>query len=557
MTRFWETLVVPNRIVSLITCTSTKSNEYKTFSRSHPLTHEIPVTFLVVYKINPLRIRTPKEFFSDMDKECIVGERVELLYRMLRVPTIGKTVVKFLRKRGFKSIQTPLEKAIKEQNIRLKKKFGRMEGTEIGKKLGVRGGTKLQDIPLTEYSFYSGFFNNPTPSAFMYPLEDYMRARTSGTSGVAKWFMIPKKGLSQAFRETGILILLSLFHDGEKITFEYGDTLYLNLAPRPFIGGLLASTEVPLGIINIVPNLNLSYQDKIQFFIDNSEHIDASAMLASTLVSQILPFMKKPIKLKGLLVFDSSVAEVYMEKIKKSVGISPKYCYGSTETNHPSISSIQHPLSFIFDWRRGCFEFLPVKEGKVIGDELIGLGDVKPGEVYELIYTSFEGELTRYNTGDCLMCVARGDDIIGTEFPVFKFHARLEKAISLQNFTRISEGELLTVLEETDIPFADFTTRVEIDRGMEHLVMYIEHAGDVTAKEIEERVHNKLMEIDGDYRELVNFFKYEPVNVELVPAGVFAEYLREKISGVPKVERINMRDEEFKRFLEVLEKHQE
>ncbi|MDH5770891.1 MAG: GH3 auxin-responsive promoter family protein, partial [Candidatus Bathyarchaeota archaeon] len=366
---------------------------------------------------------------------------------------------------------------------------------------------------------------------------------------------LPKEAFPKAFRETGVLILLSLFHDGDRITLEYGDVYYINSAPRPFIAGVMSSLEDTGGIVNVVPNFNLAYDDKVQYFIHNYEKIDATGMLASTFVSQIMPALQKPIKLKGFAAMDSTVAEVYMKEIEEFVGAVPKSAYTSTETNHSSIASVQYPLGFIFDWRRGVFEVLPIKEGKRVKDELIGLEDAKVGEVYNLIYTSFDGELTRYDTGDVLLCVARGDDIINTDFPVFKFYARSEKTIELHSFTRISEEELLTVFKESNISLVDFTTRVEIDRGLQYLVIYMAYRGDMTTKDIEERVHNKLFEIDRDYKELVEFFKYKPIRVQRVPKEVLEEYLRGKIAGVPKVEKIKMREEEFNRLLRIMERH--
>lgn len=476
-----------------------------------------------------------------------------LLTRMLGVPTIGKIIVKLMRKQGFKSFQIPMGKALEKQNIRLRKKFRKMENTEIGKKLGIGSGTQLKDLPLTDYNFYSSFFNNPKPSDFMYPLSEYARVRTSGTSGAEKWFMIPKQVFPKMFRETGIPLLMSLFHDGEKITFEYGDSLYVNMAPRPFIGGLnISMTNAGYGIINIAPHINLSYHEKTQFFITNHKNIDGAVMLASTLVSQIIPAIGKPINLKGLLVFDSVIGEIYKKEIEEFIGVPPRASYGSTEIGFAAgIASIQYPLSFVLDWRRGFFEFFPVKKGVVEKEEPMGLNNVKTGEIYEMVYTSFDSELTRYRTKDSLVCVAKGDDIIGTDYPVFKFHSRLEKTISLLSFTRISEEELLTALKETGIPFIEFTCRVEVEEGLEYMVMYIECTGDIPAHQIQKQVNTYLYENDGDYRDLVNFFKYEPLKIQLVPKGVFSKYLEEKIAGVAKVQRVNMAEEEFKKIIKL------
>ena len=164
-----------------------------------------------------------------------------------------------------------------------------------------------------------------------------------------------------------------------------------------------------------------------------------------------------------------------------------------------------------------------VKEEEVVGEEDIGIEDIKRGDVYELIYTSFESELTRYRIGDFFTCIAKGDDIIGTDYPVFKFRAR-QKTIALQNFTRINEDELWTVFRKAGMPLADFVASIEIERGMEFLTVYMEHKGDMNVKRVENKVHKELYEMNADYRDLVDFFKYKPVKIKPIPQGVFAKY---------------------------------
>lgn len=475
-----------------------------------------------------------------------------LFSKIIGVPTIGKMMLRIMKKRAFKPFQVSLEEAFQKQNRMLEAKFDRLERTEIGRKLGVRKGVKIEDLQVTDYSFYEPFYNNPSPGAFMYPLKDYIKVRTSGTAGKEKWFMTAREELKRSFIETAMLFLFTVFHDGEKPTIEYEDKLYINTAPRPFTGGFLVSSGTKYAPVTIVPNINLSYHDKVRYFIYNYEKIDGAFMTASSLISQIMPAIGKPIKLKGLLLFDSPIAEVYEDKIEKFAGTIPKASYSSTETFISTLPSVQHPLGFIFDWRRGMFEFLPIKGGKAEKNS-IRLDRVNVGEVYRLIFTSFIGELTRYDTKDSFECIAIGDDILGTDYPIFKFRSRQEKTISIQNFTRISEDELLTVFKETGIPFIDFTARTEIEKGFEKLVIYIEHPGDMSAKGIQKLIHKKLYEMDKDYRDLVDFFNYTPIKIHLMPKGVFAKYLEEKIASVPKVERINMRDEEFERLTRLIE----
>jgi len=479
---------------------------------------------------------------------------VSILTKIIGTPSIGKMLLKSLKKRAFDSFQIPLESVLEKQNKMLEAKLKKIERTAIGKKLGLRKGVKFEELPITDYHFYEPFFNNPTMDAFLHPVNEYLKVRTSGTSGSEKWFMLHKESFPKMFRETGLPFLMSLFHDGEKITLEYGDTLFVNMAPRPFIGGLhISMTKGGYGLINIVPNINLSYKEKTQYFIDNYKDIDGAVMLASTLISQIIPAISKPVKLKGLSVFDSGIAEIYKKEIEEFCGVPPKSAYGSTEIGFTAgIPSIQYPLGFILDWRRGFFEFLPVKKGSVETVEPLRLNEVRLGEVYEVIYTSLDGELTRYRTRDSFKCIAKSDDIIGTEHYVFKFHSRLEKTIAIHNFTRLSEDELLAALKEAKTPFVEFTCRIEVENGMEYLAIYIEQTGKMLAEKIEKAIHSYLYENDKDYRDLVDFFAYNPIKVRLVPKGTFARYLEQKIAGVAKVERIGMAEEEFEKLKQLM-----
>ena len=476
-----------------------------------------------------------------------------MLSKLLSNPTIGRTIFEILKGRVFKPYKVSVGKALEKQEKMLSRKLGRLEGTEIGKKLGIRRGMRPEEVPITDYEFYESFFRTPSAKAFMYPIDEYERVRTSGTSGSEKWFMIPRLSLVKCWK-TGLANLMAVFHNGEKVDFDYGDTVYVNVAPRPFLGGHMLSyvERETYGIMILVPNINLSFKDKVQFFVRNHAKLDGAVMLASTLISRVMHETEGPVKLKGLLTLDSQIAEIYEKEIEVFTGTPPKTVYGTTETLNCTVSSIQHPLGFFFDWRRGIFEFHPVqrKENrKITRENLVRLDEVKVGEVYQPVFTSLEGEMTRYVITDSLLCVAKGDDILGTDFPVFRFHSRLEKNISLQNFTRISEEELLMAFKQNNVPFVDFTARVEVENGLEHLAIYMEHTGKMSPEEIVECLHTHLYKVDRDYQDLVDFFGYIPVKVYFVPKGTFHRYMEDRDASWGKVERINMREEAFRKIV--------
>jgi len=482
----------------------------------------------------------------------------ELFIKFLSYPPIGRLVLNRVKQRVLKPFQISLSSVIENQERMLRDKFRRMEHTEIGRKLGIKRGKSLRELPITDYEFYEPFFSDPFPEAFMYPLEVYERMKTSGTAGKEKWFMMPRRLIIKSAYETGVSAIMLSTYDGEKITLEYGDTVYVNLAPRPFMGAVLLSVasgkKGRFPLLNIVPNLNLSFNEKVKYFINNSESLDLAVIQASILVSQIMSATKKKIKLKGIFCPDTSIAETYYDEIFRFAGVPPITFYNSTETLACSIPSMQHRLGFFLDWRRGIFEFIPVEKGVPDYDKILGIDEVEVGKVYQVVYTGFETELTRYNLSNAFKCIAKGDDILGVDHPIFKFHSRLEKTISLHDFTRISEDELVMAFRESGTRFIEFTARKEVERGLEYLTIYVETTGDEKAEEIQESLRKILYEKDRDYRDLVDFYGYVPIRIRLVPRGVFAEYLATKKATISKVDRINMRDEEFSKLSRLIEK---
>jgi hypothetical protein len=477
---------------------------------------------------------------------------MSVLSKIMQIPALGKMVLKNLKKNAFSAFQIPLENALEKQEKCLQEKFRRMANTNIGAKMGVRADTKIGSISLTDYEFYEPFYNNPSPGSLMYRAEDYARIKTSGTTGRDKWFLVPRKAMRKVLRETALPVIFSLFHDGEKITLEYGDTMYLNLGPAPFLSGSMfnmGSSEKRAPFLNLVPNINLSFKEKVDFFILNYRQINAAWFMASTIVTRVMPDIDEPVKLKGLMLIDDLVARAYKSEITKFFDTSPKTLYASTETIAPTIPSVQHSMGFIFDLRRGIFEFEEIGKTQNGEEKPVELNEVKVGNVYRLIYTDLIGELTRYNTDSSFKCVAKGDDAIGSDFPVFEYHARLDRSMSIMNFTRIDEKELMEAFQGAGIQFMDFTAKVERDGGHEYLNIYVELLGKKSDKEVEREIHKYLYSTDQDYKMLSDLFGYIPLKVISLPTGIFAKYLEDRKGAYPKVSRIDMDKEDFAKLM--------
>lgn len=355
-------------------------------------------------------------------------------------------------------------------------------------------------------------------------------------------------------RETALPVICALFHDGEKIALQYGDTFYLNVGPAPYLSGTMfnmGSQEKTVPFLKLTPNINLTYKEKVDYFILNCKKIDAAWLMASTLITQIIPKIKEPLKLKGLILMDDLVARTHKEEIIKFTGTTPKTLYSSTETVSPSIPSVQHSMGFIFDPRRGIFEFIPYGNNDKNQEKPVGLNEVQVGKIYRLIYTDLIGELTRYDTTNSFKCIAKSDDIINTDFPVFEYHSRLDATLSIMNFTRIGETELLEAFRATGLKIVEFTTKLRSEGGHEYIQFYVELIDDKSKRHLQENIHQYLYTHNPDYKTLSDSFAYNPIKITILPKNTFAKYLDNKSGSLPKVCRIGISDNELDQLLSV------
>lgn len=435
-------------------------------------------------------------------------------------------------------------------------KLRKQSKKKIGKAIGMTPETPLKKLPLTGYEFYRTYFENPDEGTLLFRLEDYVKATTSGTMGKPKTYLLPKSGLWDNLQKTGFTVMLVSTHDGEKITFEIGDNVYRNTPGGSHISGFLTSLfeTKDSGWVRQCPDSDLPFQRKVDYFVENYEDIDVAYMTVPTLLDEVYPRIGKPFHLKGFMTQDT-MAGVLKEKIREVTGGYPKTNYGSTETMFASIPSISHPGGFLLDWRVIYPEFIPENNKiettitkKDDPPEVLSMCDVKVGSVYQLVATPLMNDLTRYVMPDTFECIDDGDDILGTNYPVFRYHARADRLIMLHNFTRIVEKELLDVLEAAKIPYVDFTARGSHEGTHDYMEMYIELKESMPEAEVAKRIDEKMIEADKDWRDLSAFLKFTPLKVHIVPKRTFNKYLASQ-EGMPRVERIGMSDERLARLL--------
>jgi hypothetical protein len=442
---------------------------------------------------------------------------------------------------------------------RVREKIRRQSQTSIGKKMGMKPGSDIGELPVTSYEFYMPFFKDPHEGDFIYPLKDYVRSHTSGTMGKPKIYLLPTGGLKTLLRKTGATLFLVSTFDGHKYNFRFGDTLYINVPGGSFISNIASNvmTSSGSGLIRIVPEnrANMSFQEKIDYFVDHYREIDMAQMTVTTLLDDVRPRIDGRVNLKAFISLDSSAGPM-KEEIRDFVGVYPMTPYASTESMVCTLPSVEHPGCFFFDWRVIYPEFVPEEKAldynaAAYGDtpEVVPLSKVEVGKRYQLIITPFYNDLTRYVTSDVLQCVSLGDGVLGVNTPVFSFYSRADKLVSLHNFTRINEQEIMAALQSVEVPFVEFTVRKELDGTKEFMVLYLELSREEGAEAIRARVHEELMKVDKDWRDLTTMMNYTPLRIRLLPRGSFKRFLSRR-EGMPRITHIDMKDDQFRELIE-------
>ena len=437
-----------------------------------------------------------------------------------------------------------------KQERLLREKVRKASETGIGRKIGLKPDSKINEIPLTFYSYYKPFFESPHEGDFLYPISDYNKVYTSGTMGKPKVFLVPKSGLWENLKTTGFTFLFLSTHDGKRPTYEVGDVIYQNTPGGQFISSFFSDVYAKknTGWSVHVPDIELPYQEKVDWFVEHYKEVDIAYMTVTSLLNQVYPKIGHPFKLKGFLTQDRP-ASVLKERIKEVTGTYPKTIFGSTETMFAGLPSISHPGGFFFDWRVLWPEFLPEKDA--ISDDVclldpppqaLPLMEVEVGKRYQMIVTPYLNDLVRYVMPDVVECVDKGDDILGCLSPVFMYYSRCDNLLVLHNFTRIAEEELIRILTDAGIPYVDFTARRELEGSHEYMRLYIELSSKMPEDELVNRIHKGLLEFDKDWRDLTTFMNYVPLKVTVLPRGSFHRYLKGRV-GLPKIPRIEMREE--------------
>ena len=477
-------------------------------------------------------------------------------------------------------IDLSLEQFMAIQKRLLLEQIELLKSCELGRKV-MRGAMPetmeefREQVPLTTYADYCPELLERRED--MLPAKPIIWQRTSGRSGEYPFKWVPVS--YRAWQEMGSVVGAAAFFATCKrrgdIAIRDGFKVLYAVAPPPYTFGVFTHIAAEELGFEFLPPLDkaegMSFEERLRegFKMALSEGIDAfyglpgvlvtigeqfkhgsSNIRLSTLLSRpraLLRLTKGLIKsklagrtmlpkdlwsLKGLTAAGTD-GVVYNKKIEDMWGRYPTNLYGGTEALLVAVQTWDHE-DMTFVPNIDFLEFIPEAEyfkwqlDHGYEPKVVLLDEVKAGENYEIVITNFHGgAMVRYRVGDMIRIMALRNEKLGIEIPLMAFERRADELIDIAGFTRLTEKTIWQAIENTGIPYQDWTVRKEVVGERPVLQLYLELGDGYIASEkgMATAVHQQLKKLDSDYADLEGLLGLKPLAVTLLPEGAFKAYM--------------------------------
>ncbi|MBN2463611.1 MAG: GH3 auxin-responsive promoter family protein [Dehalococcoidia bacterium] len=494
-------------------------------------------------------------------------------------------------------IDLSLEQFMSIQKRLLLEQIELLKNCELGRKV-MRGTMPetveefREQVPLTTYHDYCPELLEKREEVL--PAKPARWVRTSGHSDEysAKWVPISEGFWSEYVIVGGTIALLAFCRGrGDVSRLKEHMKVLFALGPPDYASG--ASGEIfqeALGIQFLPSNIEggMSFQEKIKAGFAEALYkgIDAFGGLPSVLVAvgeqfkqgsgkiDINFLLSHPVALlritKGLvksklarrpmlpkdlwtikgIVGGGTDTAIFKARVKELWGKYPFEAYVGTEGAIYAIQAWDYG-GMIFIPTLNFFEFIPEDEhfkwrlDRSYQPKTVLLDGVKAGEVYEMVVTNLHGGIiTRYRLGDMVRVISLRNEKLNIGLPQIVFERRADELIDITGFGRLTEKIVWQAVENTNIPYADWTARKETINDKPMLHIYIELKDNYVASEkgVATAVYNELLKLDDEYS--YNIYRaygdpetvlgVKPVEVTLLARGAFERYIAQRqTEGAP------------------------
>ena len=450
-----------------------------------------------------------------------------------------------------------------------------------------------QTLPLTTYDDYADLLLQRRADVLPLPPVTWIETTWEGGHHPVK--VAPyTRGMVDTFSHNGVTSMI-MAGTSEKGRFTMGNRILSGLAPMPYLTGLIGlilneeygfdfmPPRSTLGTMSFSARSKYGLKQAMSRGMDYFLSMGSVAYYLSLNLSQTSGGKKKksaskmplPAVIKILRAQMAAKKEgrdilpkdlfspigficagtdnaCYKDELEKMWGVRPLELFAGTESGMVGCETWNRRDLYFFP-DAAYYEFLPERwiRTKDKFPPTLRINEVQPGEKYELIVSVFRGgAFMRYRTGDIYCCTGVGSEEDGSALPRFHYVDRHPDIIDIAGFTRITRYSVDEVIKLSSLPVAAWVALKEFDKATRHpyLHMYIEVEPEaLTRSAVTADVLRRHMEIyfnylDNDYDNLKKILGMEPLQIDILRVGTFAEYRRRYGA---EIERVNPPHEEL------------
>ena len=478
---------------------------------------------------------------------------------------------------GFLDLDLPQFMSIQESL--LLQQLEKVANCTLGRRLiGNRTPVSVEEyrhqVRLTTYEDYLPELDRGDGSAL--PEKPHVWASTSGAAGGCRRVPYTPEAYRRSLDNLMSAFILACSRQRGQSSLVEGDRVLYNVAPSPYLSGLLADGASRLFNLRPVmpPDMHdgMDFREKITRGFEMSLRTGVDIMVAMTsvlvktgnefnrmsrkskisshlmhpgeLVRVLRAFLRSRLESRSILPKDLWPLKaiigwgidtgVYRDLVYQYWGAYPYEFHACTEAGIIAAQSWTRRGMTFFP-HSNFFEFIPEDEWMKSRDDVfyeprtLLLPDVKPGERYELVITSFYGmPFVRYRLGHLVRITALEDREAAVYLPQMVFEARADDLIDIAGFTRVSEKTVMQAVASSGIHYEDWIVRKEIREGKPALHLYIELDGGNSKVDLASVLHGELMKADPGYHDLAAMMEMRPLEVTVLGEGTFKDYYRVK-----------------------------
>ncbi|OGO29918.1 MAG: hypothetical protein A2Z29_05805 [Chloroflexi bacterium RBG_16_56_11] len=485
------------------------------------------------------------------------------------------------------------------QESLLLQQLEKVAGCPLGKRLmGIRTPSSVEElrhlVPLTSYEDYLPELDPGDDMAL--PEEPHVWASTSGGAGCCRRVPYTLEAYSRSIDNLMTVFILACSRKRGESTLTEGDRVLYNVAPSPYLSGLLAAGASQ--VFNLRPVMpvelhdGMDFRDKMTrgFELSLRNGVDIMIAMTSVLVRTASEFdqmsrkggfskhllhpgemarisrayLRSKIENRGILPKDlwpvkaligwGIDTSIYRDQVYKYWGAYPYEFHACTEAGIMAVQTWNR-RGMTFIPHSNFFEFIPESEWVKSRSDVfyephtVLLHEVKPGERYEMVITSFYGmPFVRYRLGHLVRIVAMEDAEAGVHLPQMVFETRADNLIDIAGFTRVSEKTVMQAIANSGVDYEDWIIRKEVKEGKPRLHLYIELGNGRREIDLPAIIGGELTRTDPGYSDLVNLMGVSPLEVTILRRGSFKHYYSlKKASGsdlaLRRPPRMNASDE--------------